>query len=434
MSRSLRKNKNWSGALRKNGLLEEEEFIYTLEAAQSRWIEAEVVNQLYAELIQDKRITGTGKENRRLAVASLINALFEAYFYSKKKADDKVGVLWRTATNESKQTRYTAKLFGASARAPAKDYLLENGYIDFYKGGKNPDGIGHGLVSLVVPTKKMEDLLNKIIGTKFEIKQAEGADSELIILKDKNNQLIDYTDNEDLVSQRDILRSMNELNAKYLWSYDDKNDKEVLIHPLGLTLKRRFKDGHFNVYGRIHCEAQNTKRTDRRKLLIDYCETVELDYQCMMPVLAYAEAGFQEGIDAFRLDGDAYELRDYKRATVKKAFSIALNTKSYDSARKALVSGDYVESYYHAARILDHLMEKHKPIKAYFFSSAWKRLNIHESEIMMTVLHASLSSGIPVLPIHDGVLCRVQDKERVLQYMQFSFKAKYGFMPIVNQE
>ena len=442
VNRSLRKNKVWSGSLRNKGVLAEDEFIYTFEAVQSCMMESEVINQLYAEIIKGKPITGTGKENRRLAVASLINALFEAHFYSKKKAGDKVGVLWRTATNEPKRTRYTAKLFGARARGPAKDYLLENGYIEFHKGSKNPNSFISGKISLVVATKKMEELFNKVRDTEYEIKQAEGADSELILLVNKNKQLIEYADTEELGSQRDTLRSMNEVNSKYEWIYHDKETTEHFIHPLSLTLKRHFLEGDFNIYGRIHCGAQSLKTSYRQKLSI--CErvtgdisdgeTVELDFQCMVPLLAYAEAGLSVGIDPFQLDGDAYELLGYKRSTVKKAFNTALNAASYPSACQSLVSEEVCKTYSEAGTLLDRILEKHKIIEEYFFSAAWKTLTIHESEIMMTVLHASMSSGIPVLPIHDGVLCRVQDKERVLQYMQFSFKAKYGFMPIVNQE
>ena len=433
VNQNLMKNKDWTGPLRKQGVLDEGEFIYTLEANQSRMIESDIVNQLYVELIKGKRITGTGKENRRKAVACLINALFEAFFYSRKKETTRVGVLWRTATNVEKKTRYTARLFGESARAPAKDYLLENGFIDFYKGGKNPKSFMPGLVSLVVPTKKMEEFLNKVVMDKFTIKQADGADSELILLKDKSGQLMDYTNTEELDRQRNILKSMNDINADYLWSYDDHNGKEVLLHPLSLTLKRRFSYGDFNIYGRIHCDAQSLKKPSRRDLLIGDDETVELDFHCMMPVLAYAEAGLSEGIDAFRLNGDAYELPDYKRKTVKKAFSIAFNARSYASACKALAGEKDVHNYQHAARLLDRIIEKHKLIRHYFFSEAWKALNIHESNIMMTVLDSSRHSGVPVLPIHDGVVCRLQDRVRATQFMQFSFRERYSFIPIINE-
>ena len=172
VNRNLVKNKGWTGSLRKHGVLDESEFIYTLEANQSRMIESDVVNQLYAELIKDKRIPGTGKENRRKAVACLINALLEAS-YSRKNPDTKFGVLWRTATNSEKKTRYTAKLFGEIARAPAKDYLLENGLIHFYKGGSDPKSFRPGLVSLVIPTKKLEAFLDKVMEEQFTVEQAD---------------------------------------------------------------------------------------------------------------------------------------------------------------------------------------------------------------------------------------------------------------------
>jgi hypothetical protein len=430
VTRNRIKNEAWAGSLRNKGILPEGDYLYTVTGDEECFIESSAVNRVYKEVTVGAKLTGTGRENRRKAVASLLNACFEAI--NGRIEDEAVGVLWRTSTSYGKRTRYTANVFGSSARKPAVDYLVQHGYITFFKGGKDNASFAPGLISLVLPTDKLEELYDEVSSNDFTIVYAEGAGEELVLLDGANKDLINYEDTEDIIKQRTALRKINELNSTFKWKYESK-EKEVVIHERSIVLKRLFKDGSFYTYGRIHCEAQGIPKTHRRTITIDGEETTELDFQCMMPTLAYAETGISSATgEALELKGDVYELEPYSRALVKKAFSISLNTKTRNSAIKALVSDSNL-SHKEAGELINSVLRENKKIASYFFSEAWKVLNYHESEIMMSVLSACGAFGVPVLPIHDGVVCRAKDVKRVTEFMVFSFYAQYRFNPIVKE-
>ena len=444
-------NSYWASQLKHKELIAETSTLKTLVANQSRYIESERLQQLFNEVTTGIKLTGLAKPNLQLAINCLLNACFEAI--DSLSGDYEVGVLWRTSTSGEKQTRYTSKLFSPKTRKKAADLLEENGYIKFFKGGYNSSRLGNGKISLAWPTAKLYSLYEEVVASSFTVKQAEGVDRELIILKGsvtsdsdasnsydekfKYSTYVEYVDNDSTNHQRSVLQNVNKLNQSFNWIYTNHDGVQERLHPWSLTLKRQFLEGSFNVYGRIHCGAQGLKAAKRFSLTIDGEDTAELDYSGMLLSLAYAS--LKEPLPA----GDPYELSGYRRKLVKKAFMICMNTASRRSAiqalsgQKALLDIPDVEIL-GASRVAEDVIckleRKHPEVAEWhFYTAAWKSLTLSESNLMMGILALCEAYTIPILPIHDGIVCRQVDKEIVAGFMIGEFKRLYELEPNLTE-
>jgi hypothetical protein len=426
---ALTENTIWGGHLKHNKLMDEESVLYTCHANPSRFIESPKLEDVFAEVTAGVSFRGVGRAHRRMAVLCLINACFEAIH---TKPEEHVAVLWPTGTNASKES---GELFSAKARKPAVDHLVEHGYIEFKKGGKNASGFTPGVVSLVMPTEKLYLLYRSMAGEDFCVKQHKKANRELIVLKGRNKKVMALEDTEQICKWRNHLLEMNQVNRTHKWSYTNKDGNSVALSPWDLTLQRVFLEGSLTTYGRIHCVAQSLGKDQRRSLMIDGEQTTEFDYAGMQVALAYGESG-KQGIDISSYDptSDPYALPGYDRATVKQVVSIAFNCdsrlKTIQTLRRKKLE-DLAGGKGNPAinGILDAIIQQHPVLQPYIFSDAWRTLNYAESTIMMELLNHCRGFGVPVLPVHDCLICRVSDHYKAAQFMSRVFEMEYGFKP-----
>ena len=172
-------------------------------------------------------------------------------------------------------------------------------------------------------------------------------------------------------------------------------------------------------------------------MTIDGEQTTEFDYAAMQVALAYGESG-KQGIDISTYDpsSDPYALKGYNRATVKQVVSIAFNCdtrlKAIQTLRakklKDLAGGKGSPAI---NGILDAIITQHPVLKPYFFSDAWRTLNFAESTIMMELLNHCRVFGVPVLAVHDCLICRISDRYKAAQFMSRVFEMEYGFKPMI---
>jgi hypothetical protein len=431
MHAALTENTIWGGHLKHNKLIDEESELHTCHANPSRFIESPKLEDVFNEVTTGVSFRGVGRAHRRMAVLCLINACFEAIH---TKPEEHVAVLWPTGTNASKES---GELFSAKARKPAVDHLVEHGYIEFKKGGKDASGFMPGVVSLVIPTEKLYRLYQSMAGEDFCVKQHKETNREVIVLKDSNKKVMAFEDTEQICKWRNHLVEMNQVNAAHTWSYTNKDGKNVALSPWDLTLQRVFLEGSFSMYGRIHCNAQSLGKGARRSLMIDGEQTTEFDYAGMQVALAYGESG-KQGIDVSSYDptSDPYALKGYNRATMKQVVSIAFNCdsrlKTIQTLRakklKDLAGGKGNPAI---NGILDAIIQQHPVLEPYFFSDAWRTLNFAESTIMMELLNHCRGFGVPVLAVHDCLICRISDRYKAAQFMSRVFEMEYGFKPTI---
>ena len=97
-----------------------------------------------------------------------------------------------------------------------------------------------------------------------------------------------------------------------------------------------------------------------------------------------------------------YDLKDGRKA--------AIGTYNYhQSPEEPSVLEEYI----------DQLEELHKPILKLLYRSNWGRLQKTEADLMLNIMEEGMKTGILVLPVHDGCLCQLRHKEKVLElFMQ----------------
>ncbi len=419
--RLMRENERWGGSLKHKEVIDEDVEFYTLKAVESR-----IITSPELELFADRMVELSGKGNRgrkslKQAILCLINACFEAIH--NQGGDRMVGVLWSTSTSSPPNSRYKGATVSPRNKGPAANLLRQEGYIELFKGSRDSRSFVPGKLSLVLPKEKMSGLFNRVVSSNdFTVTELEGASKEVVILKGADNKLVDYKDDDFTRHQREVLLSITRINQSATWTYDN-NGVTHTITPSSFVLKRQFKNYSFESYGRMHCDAQALRKNYRESLKINGQPTCTLDFKSMSATLAYVYAGWQE-LDPYTLEGDAYEIEGYTREQVKLAFQICMNTESKERALRTIYTRMSVRD---SERLLWALEKKHWLIKDFFYQKLWmEKLIIIESNIMFSVLIYCSVLEIPVLPIHDGIVCRADDRDNIYAAMLYEFQRRCG--------
>jgi hypothetical protein len=97
-----------------------------------------------------------------------------------------------------------------------------------------------------------------------------------------------------------------------------------------------------------------------------------------------------------------YDLKDGRTAAIR-------TYNHHQSPEEPSVLEEYIEQ----------LEELHKPILKLLYRSNWGRLQKTEADLMLNIMEEGMKTGILVLPVHDGCLCQLRHKEKVLElFMQ----------------
>jgi len=82
--------------------------------------------------------------------------------------------------------------------------------------------------------------------------------------------------------------------------------------------------------------------------------------------------------------------------------------------------------------LYNQLCEYHKPISKYFSSGEGIKLQYQDSQIMESILLSCMKQNIPVLPVHDSVICPISNKDIVYDIMREEYKKRLGFYPVIK--
>ena len=199
--------------------------------------------------------------------------------------------------------------------------------------------------------------------------------------------------------------------------------------------------------GRFYGSYQNLPRVDRKHILIDGERTVELDFDSLHIAILYAQAGIPLASDPYLIDG-------FDRNAVKQVFLRLTNTSNLSALEGQItLSGDpekkeqYIRykmqlDIYKAHKVLglrccakpfipdwfhhfieglpDHITGREliETIKARHPAIAHRfgeddiglKLQRVDSEIMARAMTMLAGEGVPMLSVHDSVICRVSDE------------------------
>ena len=181
-------------------------------------------------------------------------------------------------------------------------------------------------------------------------------------------------------------------------------------------LRRVFSRASFDMGGRAYGPWQSLPARHRAMMLINGEPTLEPDFVALHPSIVYALRGFN-------LLATRMRQRNFPR-TWKAGFNIALNAKSYSSARAA-IARDLNLDMASATRLLRAITLKHRAVSDLFFSDAGVRLMRIDSDIALNTVMSCQIKGIPVLPVHDSFITPARHAGQTAEIMEACFASRF---------
>jgi len=265
---------------------------------------------------------------------------------------------------------------------------------------------------------------------------------DLVNLRNKEGDLIDYKDNKETRRVRDILRKVNTVNSQVLVQLI-MPDRGGMAYRLEMNLHAVY-NGDFAHGGRFYTATadgyQSLSQEERKTIRIDNRRTVELDFSGLHPRILYAWEGIQYDGDSYSILPDDPEMRPI----FKIIFLALLNSKDEVTAVRAGNKFLYDNrKYYRLMRerklkVKDNLIpmfqEVHAPIAHYFCQSTGLKVMNLDSRIALDVIKHFADKEIPILSIHDSFIVYKYLREELKQAMQSAYRRRTkGFnCPVKN--
>jgi len=249
---------------------------------------------------------------------------------------------------------------------------------------------------------------------------------EVIWLRDGNGSLIDYHDCPLTDRLRQEVETINRQLESIAVAFSGPDvcsegnwwvvgGTQYLSAPP--RLRRVFSRGSFDLGGRAYGAWQSLPARHRALMLINGEATLEPDFVALHPSIIYASHGI-------RLVGDPYETADFARDYGKTAFNVAVNAKSYPSARAA-IAHDLELDMASATRLLRAITSKHRAVSDQFFSDTGVRLMRIDSDIALNTVVTCQIKGIPVLPVHDSFITPASQAGQTAEIMEACFVSRF---------
>ena len=341
--------------------------------------------------------------------------------------------------------------------ASITDYLADRGLIDLHIGRSNKDDKNS---SWCIPLQPLVAILDRH-DAKLRLHQK----TQLAVVRDGDkNPIPMYTNKKKRLALARYARPVAQHYQTWL-SHTATLDGKYLLPWL-----RRLFNWNMELGGRFYGHYQQIPSADRKRILIDGERTVELDYKAVHIALLYA-------IESLPLDADAYIIngRKDKRDTYKAICLTLVNTEKLSSLqanvtrsanpkvkeahrtytakrqhyeyRRALglkatepskpksLQGfiNNIPSGSSGSELLQIIMEHHHPIAHHFGTEhIGLRLQKLDSELIANAL--TKLQGIPCLPVHDSIRCKVSDMQLVTNAMTDAFRELHGQNIIVEDD
>lgn len=274
---------------------------------------------------------------------------------------------------------------------------------------------------------------------KFKYEVNDSTDLGIVPTKDlvrlKTGKLGEYS----VFKETSEIRAMIELTQDYnkmmeAWSVSLNGV------PINSDIYRLFL-GSMNYYARWHGDFQIIPSEKREDLTFNLQSTKEIDFQASHITIMYAIKGIDiSDLDPYNpenikemLDDCKLDLQDFNltRKDLKWFILMMINCDSIHSAILALVNEKSLNCKFGRKHkfyktVIESLLEFHQEIKDLFFVPKFSlTLMKYESEVMEGILQVCVKKNLPILPIHDSVVCMEEHVELVNQIMLDSFYSKW---------
>jgi hypothetical protein len=429
-------------------------------------IKGEVVQLSFAfgVLKLDKALTLSNAQHLRPwecseAGLSLVNDILSGYsnrferFHSKKQYNRLSMVLANLlhAGNRKESLIYSRDTSGDRIIVALMDYLAELGLIDSIIQPVNKKGC----CSFAIALPELGRLLRV---HKARIRLTK--DHQPLLLRDKAGK------------EKSIARLKNYTPKKYgrlikpvelhnQWWFD--NSATLNRKPVIPFLHRVFNQST-ELGGRFYGSHQQISSSDRSRILFNGKPTVEIDFSAMHLVILYAWSGVE-------MIGDPYTINGFERDTTKSIMLRLVNSENISALQATITASskpsrkkqysDYkknrqlfearldkglnaeqppkpkwfdwhienIPTDFNAKEFLQSLKQRHSAIANLLGGNdIGLRLQAADSALMnaMLVDLYDRKQPIPVLPVHDSLICRKTNSELIKLTMRHHFKAIFN--------
>jgi len=357
----------------------------------------------------------------------------------------------RNKADYQNESRYRKIFLTYAYLIHAVDDLLELGYVEQSPGFRYRTGAMVGRRSRIKATAKLVDMieapdygvgnvvaangmLDVLARLKFDPDDAaRSIESETIILRDSDGNVIDYEETAHISQMRSNLSKINSKLAatRIALRIDDEQfaalnarinseryrDRRT-IDFTNNQLHRVFNNASFEDGGRFYGGWwQEIPREFRKHIEINRRDTVELDYSGHHIRILYADKNEIPPDDPYDLSETEFPREDQKRAIL-----VILNAGNRYSAIKAMAKSGIKNASGLAAAMED----RHGAIKDQFYSGVGIKLQRRDSDVAEIVMLEMLHRGATVLPLHDSFLVRSSYEDELKEFMQLVFADFFG--------
>lgn len=246
------------------------------------------------------------------------------------------------------------------------------------------------------------------------------------------------------------------LHASYMLNHQHSITLDGV--PISTTLRCIFSNQELTLGGRLYTATsygtQRYPKLDRKKILIDGMETVELDYASLHINMLRSKEGLRPVEDAYtmvldRIPGLNSEYRQALRDFLKGLLQSMLNVSV---PYKAVRSGNYTTNYQPLIELFkqdpDHVItdddrkvrtilkevnlsvkelvslfeDAHSEIKEHFYTGIGLTLQNYDSKIALSLLDFFTNNRIIVLPVHDSFIIQRESSNLLKERMNSTYK------------
>lgn len=311
------------------------------------------------------------------------------------------------------------------------DWLADNGYIANHIG-KASKNSRYREVSYMDASYKLLRQFGLTDEDIYNIENDMLDEYKVIELRDADKSSIEYRETKALKQMKENVQRINKLNAKH--DVRDGNGQ-----PLNNIYCRVFNETFENGGRFYRADILQLKNTNGERLdvTIDSESVIEVDFSN----LHFRIAAAVEGMNTLDLPIDVYSgmLEDEKnmvdRQLVKLAVNIMFNSKSWDSAAKAIQSeinsmSDELKSKVTvgSGKSIVALVKDSYPDFSDMFcieNSFGRRLQYMDSELACDIMLKFSELDKPILPIHDSFIVKRHDLDLLTQTMGDCFRARF---------
>ncbi len=339
--------------------------------------------------------------------------------------------------------KYNPKQLSVYGIIKALEFLEKEGYI---VNNISPRDYGYYDHEAISSSFVATDLLMNMFSTgsnAIDSKKTIVVDTQRVVLKDKDKNMVDYKECDVTRYTRDSLTTYNQYIADQHITYSDKDN---IVHEANCCLTRIFNQ-EIGFTGRLYrSEIQNIKSCYRQSIMINGVSAVEIDYSAlhlrMLIDMYLCTDKVPYGVDAYLLPLTQEEqMIDANREAVKRAFNILLNNSKRHIACSAIQQYLNLKNRECTIRsgsvLLSKIEEAYSflPLQVILWQSkplAYKLQNL-DSEIALEIISAGVEDDVVVLPIHDSFIVQTTHKnwlQEIMGNMYRKYLRTEGMVPV----